>query len=614
MAELFNVKFLPDGKELLVEAGSTIAEAAMRAGVVLTMACGGLGQCGKCKVLPQPLSSVVSKSNGPLSAREITEGYRLACMSAVVGDLRVEVPPTSHFYIERIMARGKGVEVRLSPRVVKRHAEIGVPASTDTTAHVSRLFAAAGLDRRTGMTLAALREFALMVGEGVEDVTCVVSEGEVTVVERGDTSGSNLGAAIDLGTTTITCRLLDLSSGKELGTASDVNPQRQFSDDVVGRVAYVDKMPGGVERLQTSAVRGINAMLKQLCRESERHPNHIHEVVAVGNTVMLLLLLGASPTAVARAPYAAVHAGPMKVNAAGVGLSVNERATLRTLPCVAGFMGADAISAALATGLSNAEKPRILIDVGTNTETLLCVDGRIWGCSAAAGPAFEGARISQGMVASGGAIDSVKVEGGKLHLTTIGGRPARGICGSGLLDAVAELRKAGVVEESGRMLHAEVVPSSVPHDIRRRVRMGLDGPEFVLADEDEAKALTPVTLKQKDIREFQLAKAATRAAIEILLEEAGLMSKDLDAVHLAGGFGNYLSRESALGVGLIPPIAVDKVVFVGNAACEGAKMALVCGEVMEEAVELAEKIRYVELAARRRFMEELSEAMFLAKR
>jgi len=614
MTESIRVEFLPDGRELLVEKGTTIADAAMRAGVVLTMACGGLGNCGKCKVLPQPLSSVVSKSSGPLTDQEVSEGYRLACMTKIVGEVRIEVPPASHFYIQRILASGRGREVPLSPRVVKKYAHVGPPASTDTTPHISRLLAAAGLGGNTGISVAALRDFASLLAAGVEDMTCVISDGEVTAVERGNTTESNLGLAIDLGTTTITAKLVSLASGKEVATASDVNPQRAFSDDVVGRVAYVDKTRGGTEELQAAAVQAINDLVKRLCEHSQCEPEHINEVVAVGNTVMMLLLLGASPTAVARAPYAAVHTTPMETNATALGISVNKRADLRTLPCVAGFMGADAIAAALATDLRDADKPRLLIDVGTNTETLLYAEGEIIGCSAAAGPAFEGARISQGMVAAEGAMDSVIIEDGRIHLTTVGGTAARGMCGSGLLDAVAELRKAGLIEESGKMLHPVQVPRSVPSDIRKRLKMGADGPEFVLADEEEAAEGIPVTLKQKDIREFQLAKGAIRAAVEILLQDAGLKPEKLGAVHLAGGFGNYLSRESAVAVGLLPPMPVDKIGFVGNAACEGAKMVLVCAEMMDEAIRIAEETRYVELAARRNFMEELSAAMFLAER
>jgi len=609
MTELVNVKFLPDGKR-----GSSLSEAAMRAGVVLTMPCGGLGQCGKCRVLPQPLSSVVSKSNGPLSDEEVSAGWRLACMTRVVGDVRVEVPAASRFYAQRILTSGKGREVPLSPRVVKRHARISTPASTDTTPHVSRLFAAAGLGRDTRISLSALKDFASLLAEGAEEVTCVVSDGELTGVEAGDTAESNFGAAIDLGTTTITGKLVNLSSGKELGTASRVNPQAAFSDDVVGRVAYVDKTADGLEKLQGTVVKCINDLLRELWQDAECGPEHIHEVVVVGNTVMLLLLLGASPTVIARAPYATVHTAPMEVKAATVGLSANREAILRTLPCVAGFMGADAISAAMATGLLEAEKPQLLIDVGTNTETMLCVKGKILGCSAAAGPAFEGARIGQGMVAARGAIDRVRIEDGKVHVTTVGGGEARGVCGSGLLDAVAELRKAGVVEESGKMVHPGEVPANVPSDIRKRIRMGRDGPEFVLADEEEALGQTPIILTQKDVREFQLAKGAIRAAVEILLREAGLKAAKLGAVHLAGGFGNYLRKESALAVGLLPPMPPDKIGSVGNAACEGAKMALVCGEMMEEAERIAEATDYVELAAKPKFMEELSEAMFLGER
>ncbi len=610
MKERVRVRFIPGNVELTVERGSLLSEAAARAGVVLSMSCGGLGICGKCRVKVEPVEAVVCESKGKLSEKEWAEGYRLACMSRVAGDVSVEVPEESRFYVDRIVAWGKGRRVKLSPGVTKRVVRFEKAGARDTRGHVSRLLSTAGLGRDVRVSVSAVRDMGDLLGKEVTEATCVLMDGDLVGIEDGETGEKNFGLALDVGTTTVAAKLVRLSDGEEAATVLRVNPQRAFSDDVVGRVAYADSMPGGLSKLHRSIIECINGMIREACVGGECEAEDIYDVVVVGNTVMLLLLLGVNPSVVGRAPYAAIQTAPAVVKARSLGLRVNREARVRSLPCVAGFLGADAISAALATGLAGAEGPEVVIDMGTNTETLLCAGGRMVACSAAAGPAFEGGRISCGMSALRGAIDSVRI-GERVSFTTIGDAPARGICGSGVVDAVAELRKAGVIEASGRMLHTRELPREIPRDVRERVRPGAGGPEFAIAREEEGMSGRAVTLTQRDVREFQLAKGAVHAALSILLREAGVRKEELTRIMLAGGFGSYLRRESALAVGLLPRVEPERIMFVGNAACEGARMVLTCRELMEEAERVAEGVNYIELAGRADFTEAFSAGMML---
>jgi len=601
------VTFEPEGRAVHVLEGSTLIEAAVRAGIVLDTPCGGQGTCGKCLVdvthnAPPPTEA----ERRHLAPDALAKGARLACQTRVTRDMTVVVPVSTRLFEQKILTDGLGREVTLHPTVAKHHLSLDPPSLEDQRSDADRLLEAIGEPLEP--TLAALGDIPVTLRDSAFRVTAVAAEGRLIAVEPGDTTKHNLGIAFDIGTTTVVGFLIDLCGGRDLGVAARTNPQVALGDDVVSRIAHAMSGPSGLKELQTLIVGCLNDITTECCRQAGVDCAHLYEATVVGNTTMNHLFLGVTPRFVAEAPYVAALRRPVNVPAREIGLRIHPRGLVHTLPNIAGFVGADTVGVILATGLHEAERPCAAVDIGTNGELVMSCRGRLVACSTAAGPAFEGARIRFGMRAADGAIDNIVIND-DLEYNVIGDQPPRGLCGTALIDLVAELLRVGAVDPTGRLLGPQEFPRRTPETIRRRVKEGENGYEFIIVPADEGQADGPIVLTQRDVRELQLAKGAIAAGLRILLREMGLGIEDLHRVLLAGAFGNFIRRSMAQRIGLLPELPHDRILFIGNAAGAGARMALLSKKCKEEANAISERTRYLELAGRPDFQTEFAEAM-----
>jgi uncharacterized 2Fe-2S/4Fe-4S cluster protein (DUF4445 family) len=435
-----------------------------------------------------------------------------------------------------------------------------------------------------------------------------VADGEVIDVLAGTDDGPLLGMAYDLGTTTIVGYLMDLVTGKELAVASALNPQTQFGDDVVSRIQHITASANGLQQLQKSVIGAINGLAIAACQQAGVPPQRVYGLTLVGNTTMQHLLLGVDPSALARSPYVPVVAEAVSLPAQRLGLAIHPEAPVWALASIAGWVGADTVGVILATGQHRDEGISLAIDIGTNGEMTLGSRHRLVACSTAAGPAFEGAHLSCGMRAASGAIDQVSING-DVHWRTIENTPPRGICGSGLVDLVAQMLEAQILRESGMMRDAQQLLELGQNCLAERIRSEGRHRAFDLVLPHEGADGRPVRVSQRDIRELQLAKGAIRAGIEILLKELGIGYGDVTRVYLAGAFGNYIKPESALRIGLIPVLPNAEIVPVGNAAGSGAKLALLSRAAREETHEIVDLVEYLELSTLPEFQDQFAESM-----
>lgn len=425
----------------------------------------------------------------------------------------------------------------------------------------------------------------------------------------GGESREILGVAVDIGTTTVVAKLLDLSDGRCLATEAMLNPQTRFGDDVISRISY-GTTEAHLAELNNAIIDGVNELIRRLCVAAGIDADAIYETCIVGNTAMNHIFLRFPIEQLGQAPYRAYSVAAHDVSPEDLGLHINSRGNVHAVENIAGFVGADTTAVALAVGMDSVSETTLVVDIGTNGELVLGAQGQLFAASCAAGPALEGARIMQGSRATDGAIEAVVVDDGDIALDVIGGRSARSICGSGLIDAVAVLANLGIIDATGRMLDCQEVPEDCPEAVRRRLIEVAGQPAFCLAFKDRTSE-PAVVLTQKDVREFQLAKGAILAGIRLLLGKVKTEEGGLHSVLLAGAFGNYIRPSSAVRVGLLPNVPLERIHFVGNAAAAGAEMLLLSQECREKAKTLAERIRYVEIAHEPAFAEVFAEAMLL---
>ncbi|MDR7522120.1 MAG: ASKHA domain-containing protein [Armatimonadota bacterium] len=607
------VTFAAKGRAVSVPAGTTVLQAAQQAGCSITATCGARGRCRSCRV------QIVGGSVPPagladriqLGDDEVGERYRLACQAEVWDDLTVLVAPVFEEAAFQILAETRALRSAagfiLDSGVVKTHLVPSPPASEEHPA--SDLEALLRhLDREVGdVPLDVLRRIPGTLRTGSSGLTAVLFDRTLLAVEPGDTRTEAYGMAFDIGTTTVVGYLVDLWSGTVAATAAGLNPQSAFGGDLMSRIAFAQEDPANVRRLHTRILQLLNGQIEEVCNRAGVDRERIYKVVVVGNTAMHHLFLGIDPTYVGQAPYAPGVRRGLRVAASDVGLRLRPPTPVCLLPIVAGFVGADAVGMVLSTRLDESRAPRIAADIGTNGEMVMASPDGLLACSAPAGPALEGAQLRCGMRAARGAIDQVRIDGDVCYHVIGSGAPL-GVCGSGILDAIAGLLDAGLLDAGGR-LHPEP-PASAPDALRRRVVTLADGrPAFVLADASESATGQAIVLTQADIRQVQLAKGAIRSGIAMLLHLTQTPADRLAEVMLAGGFGNYLNIRSAVRVGLIPPLPVDRVTYVGNAAGLGAQMALVSETERGRAEALARRIRHVSLATHPAFQEVFLDAL-----
>lgn len=620
------IVFYPDNKQIEVDKGENLLRAAMLAEVHVNASCGGDGTCGKCRVVID--EGRVSRQPSPkLSSEDIEKGYCLACRTLVEGDLAVRIPPESRLGEKRVLGRRRTVSacgLLLSPedalRLVKgwgldpkaRKLSIQLPSPTleDNLSDLERL--KRELDRKHGIkdfqvSFAALRNLAATLRErSWRATTTLLSHGgreRLVQVEAGDRQKYNCGLAVDLGTTTVYAQLLDLNTGKTLASASDYNAQVSCGEDIITRIIYSQKGEN-LAKLQQLVVSTVNGLIDVLLQKSKRSISDITFMTVAGNTTMTHLFLGLNPKYIREEPYIPTIAFCPLVRARELGLEMGDGVYIYAFPGRASYVGGDITAGILGSGMYQADELTLYIDIGTNGEIVLGNRDWLLSCSCSAGPAFEGGTIKHGMRATTGAIESVRISRDTYEpmILTIGQTKPKGICGSGMIDAAAELFLSKVIDQKGKFNLDLDTP---------RVRKNEGGAEYVLAWADETAIGKDIALTEVDIDNLIRTKGAIYAGISILLDSAQIPISDVKQVLIAGGFGNYLELDKAIVLGLIPEIPCERVKFIGNGSLLGARLVLLSKEMESVAEEIARKMTYLELSVNPAFMESFISALFL---
>lgn len=596
------IDFTSHHKTTRVPPGMTIFNAANWIGLPIDSTCGARGTCGKCKVrLLSGVVPVTAADRKTFSAQELADGWRLSCRAEASSDLVCEVP--------RLLSNPKAAlmgfnrHIVLDPNVHKMALSLPRPSLEDQRSDWQRLQEAlleAGFE--VSARLPVLQQLPKALRQSDWRFTAVVVGDELVALEPGDSTGRSFGLAFDIGTTTVVGMLLNLSSGAPAAVCSVLNGQAVYGADVISRISHTMLNEGGLAQLQVAVIGSLNTLIEQLLTEAAVLPSEVYEVVVAGNTTMHHLFLGLDPAAIGVTPFIPVTAAPLRVHAGEVGLKILPAARVHLLPHLGAYVGADLVAGLLATGLAQNEGVRLLVDVGTNGEIILGSSARTVATAAPAGPAFEGASIKDGMRASEGAIEAVVITPDRVELQVIGAGPPIGLCGSGLLDAVAQLRLSGLLLASGRFIKPEQAARQVGPAVANRLMADEAGNRaFVLAWPAESGHGRPVVLTQRDIRELQFAKGSIAGGIAVVMAELGVSQADLVEIYLAGSFGNYINPQSARIIGLVPPLPVERIKAVGNAAGEGAKIALLSFRERQIAWSLPQIVEYHELSGRADF-------------
>jgi uncharacterized 2Fe-2S/4Fe-4S cluster protein (DUF4445 family) len=580
------VTYLPSGKSVRVPGGTTLFNAAHWAGLPIESTCGGRGTCGKCGVRVMEGTAEVSPADHRHLADKLDDGWRLSCQSTITGPMTVEVPRLMK--MPKAATMGVGRFVLLEPNVVKLYLELSPPSLDDHRSHLRRVMDAveeAGYSRNHDWEVLPRVAEAFRSGS---NVTATLVGEYLVDCEEGDTRDRMFGASFDIGTTTCVCTLVDLRNGSTVAVASTINHQASYGADVIARMAKAMHGQEHIDQLKAAVLETVNELLGRVQEEAQVAPTEIYEAVVAGNATMMSLLLGVNPESIALAPYVATFVEPQDVRADQIGVAIHPLGWVAIYPSIGAYVGADIVADIVATGLVRDPQTRLLVDVGTNGEIACGNAERTVATAAPAGPAFEGGEIVHGMRATEGAIEGVVLTNGRVELQVIGGDvEPKGICGSGLIDVVAQLRLAGLVDDGGKMLPREEAEAA-GHPLADRLVMREDVRAFQLFDE--------IVLTQSDIRALQFAKGAISTGIETAMRARGLSPDDLDEVMLAGSFGSYINPRSAQVIGLVPPVTVDKIKAVGNTASEGAKMALMSFREREVAWEIPAFVEYIELS------------------
>lgn len=620
------VIFQPSGRRGEVEEGKNLLDVARELGVDIESVCGGKRTCGKCKVRieegffsREAINSALSNVSpiGPDEVKFIKaedgDNTRLACKATILGDILVFVPEKSRAGKQIVRKAATERAIELNPALCKYYVELQPASLHDPQADFERLVQALqetyGLDNLT-IDYTTLQELQPAIRQCNWNVTATIWMGkEIVRVEPGFVEEC-LGLAVDVGTTTVAAYLSDLRSGRVLATDSMMNPQVTYGEDVMSRITYTMTQPDGLNKMHRAIIDGLSQIARNVTQEIQRAPEDICEVVIVGNTAMHHVFLNISPEQLGFSPFPPAVQKSVDVKARDLGLEVNRAAYVHVLPNEAGFVGADNVGVLIAEEPYNQDSMMLIIDIGTNGELVLGNRNKMISSSCATGPAFEGAHIKFGMRAAPGAIEKVRIDPETLepqykvigktdwhsHYTEVG---AKGICGSGIIDAAAEMFKAGIVLKSGRFNM---------NLISRRVRQGHDGlPEYVLAWAEETSIGADITVNQSDIRALQLAKGALYAGAKVMMQKLGITKPD--KVVLAGAFGSYIDKEQAMVIGLFPSCEPENVYAVGNAAGDGARIALLNTAKRAEANDIAGKVEYVELTVEPTFEKEFMWAM-----
>jgi uncharacterized 2Fe-2S/4Fe-4S cluster protein (DUF4445 family) len=590
MTDQIRVKIIPaDGRESIFWTlpGKTVQQILEMAGLDTGGSCGGQKNCGKCKVRVEgDVSPLEAPEQDLLMPEEIRNGERLACFCTVHGETKIFLDLIEEYTVKKGMLKYKsgimnrsGIE-RKTFFIPGQQKEVSTPIYDRLQAALPEYKLELSMD-----TLNDLHKIDRPGRPTLELQALVFDQQVVRSIDREKQAA--LGLALDIGTTSLFAALLDLENGEVLAMASQSNMQRIYGQDIISRLAYAQENRNGADALHKIMINNINAMIDDMVSQIGLEANRIFKLSVVGNPVMLHFFLGLDTAGFNAAPYSGLFSSALEISADQLGLQANPLARLLVLPQLGGFVGADT-TACLLTLQNRFDTTFLLCDIGTNGEIVVCNHGEIWASSAAAGPALEGGALSSGMRAGLGAIERVHLDGKKATFQVIGGGLAKGICGSGVIDLMAVLLENDCIRPDGSFtpLAADYFP----------LREGSQGQEIILLDNDDTVSHTPIVFKQEDIRQLQLAKGAIRTAIDILMKKAHVKASDLESVYMAGAFGSYLDGANLIRIGLLPAINRERVVNIGNAAAEGAIMAILSGDCMTEAARISQKLHHIELA------------------
>lgn len=596
------LSFAPSGREVRVPPGVSVFDAASWNGIAIDSTCGGHGTCKKCKVQvvsgDVPVHRLDQRS---FTGEQLAAGWRLACLARATAPLKVDVPPLTTR--PKAATLGVGRQVILRPAVQKRYVELTEPTLSDQRTDLQRVTDAID-DLELTPDLHVLRRLPAVLRQADYKVTAVVVDEALIDVEPGDTTARRFAVAFDLGTTTVVATLIDTATGTPAAVASMLNKQQPFGGDVITRISATMMDPDALPRLRDLAQQTLVELTGNVLDEAGVAAEEVYEVALAGNATMTALVLGIDPEPLGVAPFVMSSATLPSLLASDLGLSVHPRARAVVFPALGAYVGGDIVSGMLATGMDRDKRVRLFIDVGTNCEIVLNDGDTIVATAAPAGPAFEGGAIRCGMRAADGAVEVVHIdpeaEGG-VSLQVIGDVEPQGLCGSGLVDAVSELVRAGLLDGSGRFVSQERAAEVAPYLADRLTSVGQERVFVLHRPEPDSAPEDCVYLSQRDVRELQFAKGAIATGWTLLLEQLGLTASDVQQVLLAGSFGSYLSPAAAVRIGLVPKIPVLRIVSAGNVAGEGAKMSLLSVRERAGAMTLLEEVAYVELSDRTDF-------------
>ncbi|HEX9012564.1 MAG TPA: ASKHA domain-containing protein [Anaerolineaceae bacterium] len=602
----YRIDLQPLGRRIEARPGESILEAAQAAGVALISICGGEGLCHECRVrlAAGSLSPLTTDELETLDKDELAQGYRLACQAHPLSDIRLDIPPESLTASQRLQLEGEELALTPETGITAIDLTLNPPSLADLRSDLTRLqdgLAAAGLPPAR-LSLPVLADLPERLRAQDFHVRLAVKRDEIIAVLP---QGANIyGFAVDVGTTKLAAYLVDLQTGAAAGKAGAMNPQIAYGEDVVSRIAYANQGADHLARLQSRLVEELDGLLGGLCASAGAAREQVVDAVVVGNTAMHHLFAGLPVRSLGQAPYVAVVTAPLELPTGALGLHMAPGAAVYLPANIAGYVGADHVSMLLATGAWRGPQPGaggkavLALDIGTNTEISLATGERVISCSCASGPAFEGAHIHDGMRAAPGAVESVQRVGGAWRYATIDHQPAVGVCGSGILDAVAEMAADGAIDRRGSL--------QLSHP---RVHPGEKNGVFVLVPAAETQTGREIVVTRRDVNEIQLAKAAIRAGIEVLLQVAGLTAGDLEEIIIAGAFGTYIDIGNAVRVGMFPALPLVKFHQVGNAAGAGAKRMLLSRSERALADQFLGRVEYVELTTHPGFTEEFMRAI-----
>lgn len=603
----YTINFQPIGKRVKATNNQSLLGVAQEAGIALASICGGVGACDSCKIrlIYGDLNDPTLEEIALFTQKEFEAGFRLACQAYPRSNLTIEIPPESLTAPQRLQIEGQGQAVQLDPAVIALELEIPAPTISDLRSDTVRLkesLRQKGFSQPVEINFPVLETLSPKLRSFDWNVTLAMRK--KLLVNVLPAHSSLLGLAIDIGTTKLAAYLCDLSTGKILARAGAMNPQTAFGEDVISRISYSNKHPNGGKLLQTRLIESLNQLIGELCsqtREEDFHASEegIVEAVVVGNTAMHHLFAGLPVQQLGTAPYVPAVSEALEFDACSVGLHIAPGAKVHMPPNIAGYVGADHVAVLLSSGTAHSKKTTIAVDVGTNTEITLAHNGQLLACSCASGPAFEGAHIQAGMRAAPGAIERIHVIQGELRNQTIDSLAPVGICGSGILDAIACMLQVGALDQRGSLLLEH--PSVRQSDHKR---------EFLLVDHRSTGTGSDIVVTRQDVNEIQLAKGAIRTGIEVLLDCAGIASAQVEEFVIAGAFGSYINIPSAIQIGMFPALPLNRFRQVGNAAGAGARQMLLSVEQRHIAVKIARRVRYIELSTYPNFTNIFSKSLF----